>query len=335
MTVSPTCVLCGGALRPQYASHVVCATCGHGFPVTHGIIDLRPPELVTAEDLPPAALEELLAAYPRQRYADLVALRFRLAAAATDAPDHLVEVYRDYTLGQAERGRQMTEMFRRRLRDHFPGGGSAAALDLGCGSGASLLALAASFGQAVGVDPSLANLLLARKAAEEAGLSNITLVRGYGQRLPFAAGGFDYVNAQNVLEHVFTVDPVLAEVRRVLRPGGGFAADSRNRYDLFLPEPHAKVRWVGLLPRPLMRPYVRWRTGLDYSATYLLSYGQLRRSLRRHFGRSARVAFPYVSAYGYGRGGDRLVRLIERVPLLRGLAIRVFPSHLALARAEG
>lgn len=334
MTVSPICVICGGALRAQYERHVVCAACGHGFPVVRGIIDLRPPELVTAEDLPPEALAELLEAFPRLGYADLVALRFRLATAANNAPAHLVEAYRDYTVGQAERGRQMAGMFRRRLGEHFPGGGSAAALDLGCGSGASLLALAEGFGHAAGVDPSLANLLLARKAADEAGVRNITLVRGYGQRLPFPAGSFDYVNAQNVLEHVFTVDPVVAEVRRVLRPGGGFAADSRNRYDLFLPEPHARVRWVGLLPRPLMRPYVRWRTGLDYTATYLLSYGQLRRSLRRHFGRRARVAFPYVSAYGYGRSGDRLVRLVERVPLLRGLAIRVFPSHLALARAE-
>lgn len=335
MTVSPICILCGGALRAQYTSHAVCAGCGHGFPITHGIIDLRPPELVREEELSPEAMAELIAAYPKLRYAELVALRFKLAAAAVEAPAHLVEVYRDYTLGHIDRGRQMAEMFRRRLGEHFPGGGGAAALDLGCGSGSSLLALAAEFGHAVGVDPSLAGLLLARKAADEAGVSNITLVRGYGQRLPFPGGSFDYVTAQNVLEHVFTLDTVMAEVRRVLRAGGGFAADSRNRYDLFLPEPHARLRWVGLLPRPLMHPYVRWRTGLDYRVTYLLSYGQLRGSLRRHFGRRARVAFPYVSAYGYGRAGDRLVRVLERLPLLRGLAIRIFPSHLALARAEG
>lgn len=332
MTIELRCIICGGHLHQPTGSHSVCASCGHGYPIAHGIIDLRPPDQIRRDDPEAATVARLLEAYPHTTYADMVALRFQLSAADSAAPEHLIAFYRDYTLSQEARGRQMATMFQRRLAEQLPGGAHGLALDLGCGSGASLLTLAERFTHAIGVDPSLASLILARKAIEERGARNITLVRGYGQRLPIPDDTVDYVNAQNVLEHVFTIDAVIGEVRRVLRPGGGFAADSRNRYDLFFPEPHAQIRWVGLLPRPLMRPYVRWRTGADYSVTYLLSYGQLRRALRRHFGAQAHVAFPYVSAYGFPPLGDTAVRLIERLPLLRGLAIRLFPSHLALAR---
>lgn len=43
-------------------------------------------------------------------------------------------------------------------------------------------------------------------------------------RLPFADGTFDTVMATEVLEHVAEVDAAVAEVRRVLRPGGHFLA---------------------------------------------------------------------------------------------------------------
>ena len=42
--------------------------------------------------------------------------------------------------------------------------------------------------------------------------------------LPFAAGSFDLIVANLVLHHIEPVDAVLAEARRLLRPGGRFAA---------------------------------------------------------------------------------------------------------------
>lgn len=41
-----------------------------------------------------------------------------------------------------------------------------------------------------------------------------------GRMLPFADGSFDAVLCSQVLEHVFTPETFLAEIRRVLRPGG-------------------------------------------------------------------------------------------------------------------
>jgi ubiquinone/menaquinone biosynthesis C-methylase UbiE len=330
MTIVLHCVICGGTLGTPGATHAVCTVCGHGFPHTLGILDLRPPELISADDDEAPIVAALLAAYPRTVYADLVTLRFELSADAARNTPELRAYYARYTAGQAERGQRMAAMFADRLADHFPSARRATALDLGCGSGAGLLYLAARYAEAAGVDPSLANLILARKALEEAGRTNVTLVRGYGQRLPFADGVFDHCSAQNVLEHVFAVEPVLREAARVLGPGGGFAADSRNRYDLLFPEPHVHIRWVGLLPRKLAPWYVRRRTGLRYDHTYLLSYGELRRGMRRAFGAHQRITFPAMSAYGYPAIGDRLTRTIERVPGVRRLALQFFPSLLAL-----
>ena len=226
----------------------------------------------------------------------------------------------------------MIEMFHTRAADFFPPAGTDAALDIGCGSGASLLVLAGRYKAIAGLDPSLPDLILARKALETAGLANFTLVQAYGQRIPFAGESFNFANALNVIEHVFDPEPVLREVRRVLKPGGIFAADSRNRYDLFLPEPHVKIRWVGFVPRRWQKRYVRWRAGVSYDATRLLSYTDLRQALRSSFERDYRIVFPLVDAYGGPEWMNGWLRQLERLPLLPALVLWFFPAHLALAR---
>ncbi|HET7088910.1 MAG TPA: class I SAM-dependent methyltransferase [Anaerolineae bacterium] len=275
-----------------------------------------------------AIVEQLVACYQQATYAELIDIRLRGAPTFGDLIGHEV----DYLLTQNERGRGMVGMFQTRLAQFFGPTSRAAALDIGCGSGASLLALAERYDQVVGIDPSLPDLMLARKALETEGITNIQLIQAYGQRIPFPDGSFDYVNALNVLEHVFDLSAVLREAYRVLRPAGGFGADSRNRYDLFLPEPHVKIRWVGLLPRRWAKRYVRWRRGVGYDATRLLSYAELRRDLHRHFGRRYKIVFPYACAYGSPAWIDRWLSRLERMPILRDLALWVFPSHLVLAR---
>ncbi|MFI2105024.1 class I SAM-dependent methyltransferase [Isoptericola sp. NPDC019693] len=54
------------------------------------------------------------------------------------------------------------------------------------------------------------------------GLAPGSGVCGSADALPFADGAFDVVGAFDVLEHCDREDRVLAEIRRVLRPGGHF-----------------------------------------------------------------------------------------------------------------
>jgi 2-polyprenyl-6-hydroxyphenyl methylase / 3-demethylubiquinone-9 3-methyltransferase len=106
--------------------------------------------------------------------------------------------------------------------------GAATALDVGCGGGL-LAEEVARLGFAVtGVDPSAASLATAREHARSEGLQ-IDYVEGQGERLPFDDASFDLVYCCDVLEHVDDLDAVLAESRRVLRPGGLYVFDTINR----------------------------------------------------------------------------------------------------------
>jgi ubiquinone/menaquinone biosynthesis C-methylase UbiE len=300
-----------------------------------GIPDLRGAsrESASAPDdapAPDALVAQLLTAYPRATFAELVAIRLA-GADASALPEDLRAAYARYRREMLARGRRLYAMCRARWREHYGEPGHGLALDVGCGVGAAALAMAADFALVVAIDPSLADLILARKALAEHGVTNVVLAQARVQQLPLAGECCDFAGAQNVLEHVLGLDGALAEVARVLRPGGGFAADSRNRYDLFFREPHVHLRWLGFLPRRVQPTYVRMTRGLPYSDTRLLSHGELLAALRRHFGRRARVVYPRVSAYGAPGWLDRPLTRLERLPVLGGLGLRVFPAQLALA----
>jgi len=86
-------------------------------------------------------------------------------------------------------------------------------LDVGCGTGGILQSLAGR-AEVVGVDSEELALRFCRRK----GLAAV--VRGSALALPFAAGSFDACVMMDVLEHVDEEAALLAELRRVLRPGG-------------------------------------------------------------------------------------------------------------------
>lgn len=91
-------------------------------------------------------------------------------------------------------------------------------LELGCGNGKALAALARSASAVVAVDISRAAL----RACGAAYLSRADLARADLLRLPFADGSFDAVAAFHVLEHISQADRpgAVEEIGRVLVPGG-------------------------------------------------------------------------------------------------------------------
>jgi ubiquinone/menaquinone biosynthesis C-methylase UbiE len=94
-------------------------------------------------------------------------------------------------------------------------------LDVGCGSGALLLALATLVGEAnaVGVDPSEPFLEAAR-----AKVPGARVVVGSAEALPFGDGEFDAALAQLVINFLDDPKAGVAEMARVTRPGGVVAA---------------------------------------------------------------------------------------------------------------
>jgi SAM-dependent methyltransferase len=97
-------------------------------------------------------------------------------------------------------------------------------LDLGVGSGLSGLEMARATPtrRHVGVDLSDRMLRTARARSVAAGLP-LALVRADAERLPFRAGAFDGATGHSFLYLVDDPAATLAELRRVLRPGGRVA----------------------------------------------------------------------------------------------------------------
>jgi SAM-dependent methyltransferase len=94
--------------------------------------------------------------------------------------------------------------------------GAVDVLDVGTGEG-QLARVAGGARRVVGVDPARAQLEVARLRGGGA-----RYVRAEAAGLPFPDGSFDAVLACLVFEHIDPVDDAIAEVGRVLRPGGRF-----------------------------------------------------------------------------------------------------------------
>jgi 2-polyprenyl-6-hydroxyphenyl methylase/3-demethylubiquinone-9 3-methyltransferase len=103
-----------------------------------------------------------------------------------------------------------------------------AVLDVGCAGGFMAEALAHRGANVTGIDPAEQAIKAARAHAADGGLS-IQYDVGVGEELPYGTEAFDAVVCVDVLEHVDDLTKVLAEVSRVLKPGGVFLFDTINR----------------------------------------------------------------------------------------------------------
>ncbi len=118
---------------------------------------------------------------------------------------------------------------------HLPRG--ATAVDVGCGEGAHTLALAERFGfDVLGIDPVPRHVEVTRAAGARCEL-------GRAETLPVADESVDLVWCRDVLTLVADLDPVFAEIRRVLRDGGRALVYLMLATDLL--EPEEAIRFYG------------------------------------------------------------------------------------------
>lgn len=124
--------------------------------------------------------------------------------------------------GYTQRTARRIAKSRHQIRDLLNHAAPGPLLDIGCSMGYTLRAAAGLGLEAAGTD-------ISRHAVETCSAQGFRTALGRLDALPFADGEFALVTMKHVLEH--TPDPrrALAEVGRVLRPGGG----------LFIAVPHA------------------------------------------------------------------------------------------------
>lgn len=93
-------------------------------------------------------------------------------------------------------------------------------LDLACGPGIVTEALAGSAGLVVGLDITEGMVTRCRDRNQAAGNTNVACLQGDSSNLPFASNSFDVVVTRSAVHHFSEPAVVLAEVHRILRPGG-------------------------------------------------------------------------------------------------------------------
>ena len=99
-------------------------------------------------------------------------------------------------------------------------------VDLGCGPGAAVREAARRGAAAIGVDPAPVMLRFARWLT--LGRRSVTWLRGSAEAVPVGDGCADVVWSIATVHHWSDVGAGLAEVRRVLAPGGRFLAIERR-----------------------------------------------------------------------------------------------------------
>jgi len=154
-------------------------------------------------------------------------------------------------------------------------------LDLGSGAGADVLISARRVGPAgrvIGLDMTDEMLALARANAAAAGVTNAEFIKGHIEDIPLPDGSVDVVISNCVINLSSDKAAVLAEVARVLRPGGRFAVsdviadpdmDDATRADM--------AQWTGCIAGALTREQF-----LNVLATAGLADVEIRETHRVH-----------------------------------------------------
>ena len=172
-------------------------------------------------------------------------------------------------------------------------------LDVGCGQGRhTISAYLVADVHAIGVDIAEQDLITARQRLAEfpskpATQASCSFIKGSAFDLPFESNSFDKVICAEVLEHIPDYKQVLEEIRRVLKPGGIFAA-SVPRY---LPE---KICWLlseeyHLVPGGHVRIF---KSAELKSAIEQLSM----RRFARHWAHSLHVPYWWLRCMFYAKG---------------------------------
>lgn len=133
--------------------------------------------------------------------------------------------------------------------------------DLGCGTGYMAEALLGRVGRIVCVDRSESMLAEARRRLQRTGAARpgteLDLRAGAFESLPIADAECDAALLGLVLHHVEDLDAVLAEVRRILKPGGTAVALELNPHREAWMRAALGDRHLGLAPGDVARAFSR------------------------------------------------------------------------------
>lgn len=125
-------------------------------------------------------------------------------------------------------------------------------LDVATGSGHTALALAPLVEEVVGLDLTPAMGAEFIRQAQARGFSHVQFVLGAVEALPFPDGAFDWVTCRRAAHHFPNLPQALAEMKRVLAPGGRLGI-----VDMIAPANSEAARFLNELER-IRDPSHQW-----------------------------------------------------------------------------
>jgi ArsR family transcriptional regulator len=126
-------------------------------------------------------------------------------------------------------------------------------LDLGTGTGALALELAAAGCSVIAVDHSPRMLEAAREKLAAAGVGGVELRAGDAAALPLEGASVDAAFAHMVLQYLPSPADALAEMARVTKPGGAVVAVDFVHHDREWMRQELGVVWMGFAPDEIAR----------------------------------------------------------------------------------
>lgn len=137
-------------------------------------------------------------------------------------------------------------------------------LDAGCGNARDLIQLCKSGCKCTGIDFSSDMIKEARKEFSNHHIESVEVEVGDLTSLRFQNATFDKVYASEVLEHIPDYNRAVAEMARVLKPGGCLVVTTPNRHSLYGFDRY--IVWEKLLRRKHQHPYDAWKTFDDIAS---------------------------------------------------------------------
>lgn len=152
-------------------------------------------------------------------------------------------------------------------------------LDVACGSGEFLASHACEAHHVAGIDVSREKAMLARQLlADRIVAGTAEIVQGDAAALPWKKGTFSAVTCMDAFPFFPAPEKVLAEVRRVLRPGGRMLMQIGMKWPHGMPRhmPHPTSRAVDVSDEVAVRKLVEDAGFGEVSISYGLVFGEHR-----------------------------------------------------------
>ncbi len=153
---------------------------------------------------------------------------------------------------------------------------SSRVLNIGCSTGIIDSELAPAVGSLVGIDIDEKAVDYARRTHH---LANVTFAIGDAMAIDYPDASFDIVLCSQVYEHVPDPNRLIAEIERVLAPGGVCYFAATNRFNLM--EQHYHLPLLSVIPVSWAHLYLRLLGRGSYYYERHLTYSQLHRLVAR------------------------------------------------------